>query len=220
MYIGENLSTRYSEVRPTDTVALALDKVNELHVHQLPVVKGKEYLGLITEEDLLSAEDEGLLIQDLKFTFPFIYLFDYQHIYDALQFLETYQFDLLPIINKQKEYVGVLTQKDLLRAVNQTLSNQDKGAIIVLEMEDRDNSLTHVAHIIESENTKILSTGVRMIENSTKVELTIKVNKNNISSVLASLWRHDYVVKATFNDGSDQDDIQDRYNLLMNYLNI
>ncbi|MGJ1203237.1 CBS domain-containing protein [Sphingobacterium lactis] len=220
MYIGENLSTRYSEVRPTDTVAFALDKVNELHVHQLPVVKGKEYLGLITEEDLLSAEDEGLLIQDLKFTFPFIYLFDYQHIYDALQFLETYQFDLLPIINKQKEYVGVLTQKDLLRAVNQTLSNQDKGAIIVLEMEDRDNSLTHVAHIIESENTKILSTGVRMIENSTKVELTIKVNKNNISSVLASLWRHDYVVKATFNDGSDQDDIQDRYNLLMNYLNI
>ncbi|SEG55781.1 CBS domain-containing protein [Sphingobacterium lactis] len=220
MYIGENLSTRYSEVRPTDTVAFALDKVNELHVHQLPVVKGKEYLGLITEEDLLSAEDEGLLIQDLKFTFPFIYLFDYQHIYDALQFLETYQFDLLPIINKQKEYVGVLTQKDLLRALNQTLSNQDKGAIIVLEMEDRDNSLTHVAHIIESENTKILSTGVRMIENSTKVELTIKVNKNNISSVLASLWRHDYVVKATFNDGSDQDDIQDRYNLLMNYLNI
>ncbi|GGE34093.1 MULTISPECIES: CBS domain-containing protein [Sphingobacterium] len=220
MYIGENISTLYTEVHPNDTVAFSLDKINELHFHQLPIVKGKEYLGLITEEDLLSLEDEDTLIKELKLSFPFIYLYDYQHIYDALQYLETYQFDLLPIVNKQKEYVGVITQKDLLRAVNQTISNQDKGAIIVLEMEDRDNSLTHVSHIIESENTKILNTGIRPIENSSKVELTIKVNKNNISSVLASLWRHDYVVKATFNDGSDQNDIQERYNLLMNYLNI
>ena len=53
MYIGENISTLYTEVHPNDTVAFSLDKVNELHFHQLPVVKGKEYLGLITEEDLL-----------------------------------------------------------------------------------------------------------------------------------------------------------------------
>ncbi len=220
MYIGENISTLYTEVHPNDTVAHSLDKINDLHFQQLPVVKGKDYLGIITEEDLLSADNEDSLIKELKFTFPFIYLYDYQHIYDALQYLETYQFDILPIVNKQKQYVGVITQKDLLRAVNENLSNQDKGAIIVLEIEDRDNSLTHIAHIIESENTKILNTGIKLIENSSKVELTIKVNKNNISSVLASLWRHDYVVKATFNDGSDQNDIQERYNLLMNYLNI
>ncbi|WP_293932058.1 CBS domain-containing protein [Sphingobacterium sp. UBA6645] len=220
MFIGEIITTLYTELRPSDTVDFALNKVNELHFHQLPVVKGKEYHGLLTEEDLLSVEDESDLISEVKITLPFIYLYDYQHIYDALQYLETYQYDILPVLNKQNQYVGAVTQTDLLRAINQTISNQEKGAIIVLEMEDRDNSLTHVAHIIESENTKILNTGVRPIENSTKVELTIKVNKNNISSVLASLWRHDYVVKASFNDGTDQNDIQERYNLLMNYLNI
>src|SRR5690606_36754853 len=103
----------------------------------------------------------------------------------------------------QKEYVGVITQKDLLRSVNQTISNQDKGAIIALEMEDRDNSLTHVPHIIESENTKILNTGIRPIENSSKVELTIKVHKKNISTVLSSLWTYDYVEKRTLKDSSD-----------------
>ncbi len=220
MYIGENISTLYTEVHPNDTVAATLDKVNELHLQQLPVVKGKEYLGIITEEDLLNVDDDMKTIKDLKFTFPFIYLFDYQHIFDALQYLETYQFDMLPILNKNNQYVGVITPKDLLLALNKTISNQEIGAIIVLEMEERDNSLTHIANIIESENCKILHTGVKVLGDSSKVELTIKLNKTNISSVLASLWRHDYVVKATFNDGSDQNDIQERYNLLMNYLNL
>lgn len=220
MYIGENISTLYTEVHPNDTVAATLDKVNELHLQQLPVVKGKEYLGIITEEDLLNVDDNLKTIKELKFTFPFIYLFDYQHIFDALQYLETYQFDMLPIMNKNNQYVGVITPKDLLLALNKTVSNQEIGAIIVLEMEERDNSLTHIANIIESENCKILQTGVKVMEDSSKVELTIKLNKTNISSVLASLWRHDYVVKATFNDGSDQNDIQERYNLLMNYLNL
>lgn len=220
MYIGENISTFYTEVHPNDTVAATLDKVNELHLQQLPVVKGKEYLGIITEEDLLNVDDDMKTIKDLKFTFPFIYLFDYQHIFDALQYLETYQFDMLPILNKNNQYVGVITPKNLLLALNKTISNQEIGAIIVLEMEERDNSLTHIANIIESENCKILHTGVKVLGDSSKVELTIKLNKTNISSVLASLWRHDYVVKATFNDGSDQNDIQERYNLLMNYLNL
>ncbi len=220
MYIGENISTLYTEVHPNDTVAATLDKVNELHLQQLPVVKGKDYLGIITEEDLLNVDDDLKTIKDLKFTFPFIYLLDYQHIFDALQYLETYQFDMLPILNKNNQYVGVITPKDLLLALNKTVSNQEIGAIIVLEMEERDNSLTHIANIIESENCKILQTGIKVLEDSSKVELTIKLNKTNISSVLASLWRHDYVVKATFNDGSDQNDIQERYNLLMNYLNL
>ena len=220
MFIGENISTLYTELRPDDSVSYALEKVNELHLQQLPIVEGKEYLGLVTEEDLLAAEDPLQQMHDLRLTFPFLYLFDYQHIYDALQYLETYSYDLLPILNNQKEFLGVFTPKDLLKAVNQTLSMQQQGAIIVLEMEDRDHSVAHVAHIIESENTKILNTGVRLFEDSNKLELTIKVNKNNVSSVLASLWRHDYMVKSSFNDGSDQNDIQDRYNLLMNFLDM
>lgn len=220
MYIGENISTLYTEIDPNTTVADTLDKINELHFHQLPVVNKKDYLGIITEEDLLSIDDESKFIKDIQINFAFIYLYDYQHLLDALQIMEINQLDILPVLNNQNQYLGVITLRDLMKSLNQMLSLQDKGAIIVLEIEERDNTLTHIAHIIESENTKIISTGIRPIDNSTKYELTIKVNKNNISSVLASLWRHDYVVKASFNDGSDNTDTQERYQLLMNYLNI
>ncbi len=220
MYIGEHLSTLYTEITPNDSVAHALELLNELHLHQLPLINNLEYLGLLSEEELLNIDNESLLIKDLKINLPFIYIYDYQHIYDAIQLIVIHQLDVLPILNKQNQYVGVLTQKELIQAINYMISNQEIGAIIVLEMDERDHSLTHIANIIESENAKIWSTGVKQVEDSDKIELTIKLNKTNISSVLASLWRHDYVVKATFNDGSDQNDIQDRYNLLMNYLNL
>src|SRR5690606_12100350 len=107
----------------------------------------------------------------------------------------------------------------LLVALNATLGN-DEGAIIVLELGIRDNALSHVARIIEAEKTSILSTTVHQIPDSSKLEMTIKVNKTNISSVVASLWRNDYVVKATFRDGGAQSAIQDRYDLLMHYLDL
>ncbi|MFZ4260750.1 CBS domain-containing protein [Sphingobacterium sp. HJSM2_6] len=220
MYIGEHLSTLYTEITPNDSVAHALELLNDLHVHQLPLILNQEYLGILSEEELLNIDQDSLLLKDIQFNLPFIYVYDFQHIYDAIQLISINQLDLLPILNKQNQYLGVVTQQDLLYAINKMISNQEIGAIIVLEMEERDHSLTHIANIIESENAKIWSTGVKQVEDSDKIELTIKLNKTNISSVLASLWRHDYVVKATFNDGSDQNDIQDRYNLLMNYLNL
>ncbi|MGH2622675.1 MAG: CBS domain-containing protein, partial [Sphingobacterium sp.] len=99
MYIGENISTLYTEIDPNATVAYTLDKINELHFHQLPVVKDKDFLGIISEEDLLSIDDESKFIKDVQINFPFIYTYDYQHILDALQLMEINQLDILPVLN-------------------------------------------------------------------------------------------------------------------------
>ncbi|MFD2599779.1 CBS domain-containing protein [Sphingobacterium corticis] len=220
MYIGEIISNLYAEVSPQDTVAQVLNRINEFHFHGLPIVQQDSFLGLVREEDLLAEEDDSTRIADLKHTAPFVYLYDYQHIFDGLQIMSVHDHDILPVVSKEHKYIGIVTQKDILKALNQTLANNESGAIIILEMDAKDYALSHVAHIIESENTKILSIASRQVPDSNRMEMTIKVNKNNIAAVVASLWRFDYVVKATFNDGSDKNDIQDRYNLLMNYLDL
>ncbi|MHC8950504.1 CBS domain-containing protein [Sphingobacterium hungaricum] len=220
MYIGDIISDFYAEVKSSDTVAYTLDKINELHFHQLPIVDEKEYKGLITEEQLIQISDDQLTLKDIKSPSPLIYIFDYQHVYDALQIISIYKTDILPVLNKQMQYIGVITNNDILKSLNSTLDNAENGAIIVLELDARDQSFTHLAHIIESENTKIVNASSRAIPDSNKIEMTIKLNKNNISSVIASLWRFDYEVKATFNDGTDQDELLDRYDHLMNYLDL
>ena len=219
MFIGQYISTDYHEVLLSDSIDFALDKMTDNHLKQLAVVEGQIFYGIITEEVLLDQTNPYSSLETIKIHFQSAYLFDYQHIYDALQAMVAFDYCFIPILNKNHEYRGVLTKHDLLVALNSTLGNEE-GAIIVLELGMRDNALSHIARIIEAENTTILSTAVHQIADSAKLEMTIKVNKTNISAVIASLWRNDYVVKATFRDGGSQSDIQDRYDLLMNYLDL
>src|SRR3546814_8727365 len=91
------------------------------------------------------------------------------------------------------------------------------GGIIILEMGNRDNALSHIAHIVEAENTQILSSYVRMFADSSRLEVTIKVNTADVSSIVAAFLRHDYTVKSTYNDENSRDNSRDRYEQLMNY---
>ena len=56
--------------------------------------------------------------------------------------------------------------------------------------------MTEIANIIESNDIKILSSYVISKKDSTKMELTIKLNKTDISSVIRDLERYEYDVKA------------------------
>lgn len=219
MSIGQYISNDYQEVHLNDTIQHALDKLNDNHLQQLAIVEGKTFYGLITEETLLDQFNTSASLKSIKHLLKPIYLFDYQHIYDALQTIAAFDYCFIPILNKEHEYLGVLTKQDLLVALNNILGNQD-GAIIVLELGMHDNALSQIARIIETENTTILSTSIHPIPDSSKLEMTIKVNKNNISAVISSLWRNKYTVKSTYGDTGAQSDIQYRYELLMNYLDL
>jgi len=220
MYIGEILTKNYFDVQSDDSIGFALDKMSELHTSQVSVVDEQDLLGILIEDHLLSAHDETQSLNSLMVSLRFLYLYEYQHVYDALQYMDAHQLEILPILDKENAYIGVVTSTDLLSAINETLGNKDTGAIIVLELGKNDISFSHIAHIFEAENIRILNTAVRDIPDTTKMEMTIKVDKKNISTVVASLWRFDYVVKATFNDGSQDSDIKERYDILMNYLNL
>lgn len=161
MFIGQYISHNY-HVLPTDSIDYVLSKMDEYHCGQLPVVEGSTYYGLIHYDDLLEIEDTSLSMKSLPHLLQPVFLFDYQHIYDALQLVASQNHCLLTILNKQHDYQGVLTKQDILEALNETMGNEE-GAIIVLELGVRDNALSHVARIIESENTNILSTAVRQI---------------------------------------------------------
>jgi hypothetical protein len=99
-------------------------------------------------------------------------------------------------------------------------SVSEPGGIIILEIINRNNSLAHISQIVESDNAQILSSYVKTFQDSTKLEITLKLNRTDLSSILASFLRYDYHIKATFNDIKSDDGTSDRYDQLMNYLNI
>ena len=220
MYIGEIIAQDTYAIEQHDSLRFALQKMNDLQAPQLPVVNDSNYLGLIEQDEILPFIDATASINQLKDNFKLLFQFENQHIYDALQFMSIHKLTILPILDASLKYIGVITQADLLIAVNQLLGNSADGAILVLELAQADNALAQVAHIIESENIRILNTAIYAIPDSDRLEMTIKVDRRNITALVATLWRYDYIVKATFNDNQDHADTDERYAMLMNYLNL
>lgn len=214
------LSQTYFAVEPSDTVAYALDQMAEYRLLHLPVVKEHVFLGMVSYESLAEIKEPDMDIAMADVPYMQVYLYEYQHVYDALLFFQLYRLDILPVIDKQHTYLGAITQYELINGVGTSMSVQEPGAIIVLEMDKRDNALSQIARIVESNDAQILNSAVRVFPDSAQMEVGIKVNKSDVSAIVATFLRFDYTVKATFNEDNSDDTSRDRYEQLMNYINM
>lgn len=77
-----------------------------------------------------------------------------------------------------------------------------------------------MAQIVEADNAQILSSYVQSFPDSTKLEVTLKINKTELSGIISSFERYNYQVQAVFNNTKADDGTEDRFNSFMNYLNI
>jgi CBS domain-containing protein len=127
---------------------------------------------------------------------------------------------VVPVINHEGDYVGMVTGEDLLRFFALSSTFSDPGSIVVLEMGRHDYSLAEIARIVESDNAIVLSSFVRGSSDSSKIEVTLKLNSQNIGGTIATFERFNYTVKASFNEKHLQDTLKERFDSLINYLNV
>jgi len=101
-----------------------------------------------------------------------------------------------------------------------TGSIKEHGGIIVLEMAMADYSLAQIGQIVESNDAKILSSFIMSSADSSNIEVTLKINKIELDRIIRTFERYDYIIKATFQKGNYENDLQFRFDALMNYLNL
>jgi hypothetical protein len=78
--------------------------------------------------------------------------------------------------------------------------------------------MAQIAQIVESNNAKILSSYIMSTPDSTKLEVTLKINQIELTRIIRTFERYDYVIKASYQKSEGDDDIQQRYESLMNFL--
>jgi len=91
---------------------------------------------------------------------------------------------------------------------------------VVLEMNQIDYSLHEIARLVEGNDGKVLSVYSHTLPDSTRVEITLKINREDISDILRSFERYEYFVKSTYQGSRFQDDLRGRYEELMRYINL
>jgi len=207
-------------LKTSDTGTNALNIMEELKVTHLPIVNNEEFLGLVSQSDIenLNIPDEALGNHNLSLTRPFVY--QEQNIFDIIRLFSSQKLSLLPVLDKKNNYLGVITISDLVRNFSKLISAENPGGVIIIELNNNDYSLLEIAQIIESNNAKVLSMYVTSFPDSTKIEISIKLNKIDIRPVLQTFYRYNYSVTASYSEEEDDDVLKERFDSLMNYLNI
>ncbi|MBW4889661.1 CBS domain-containing protein [Mucilaginibacter sp. HMF5004] len=216
----ELISDVIPPVRTSATIQQVIDRMAEFKVRHLPIVNEDQFLGLVSEDDLVEPADYTMPVGSVFLSLVNPYVLESQHIYDVIRLFYEQQLSVVPVLDIKKNYLGLISLNTMNEYFAKITSVAEPGGIIVLEIGNRNNSLSHMAQIVESDNAQVLSSYIRSFPDSTRLEVTLKVNKQDISGIVASFLRYNYTVKSTFNFTPVDDDSMNRYDSFMNYLNI
>ena len=205
-------------LKHTDTGETALRWMDEFKVSHLPVLKNDNFVGLISESDILDKQDLDETLDKLFDHLPRPYVKESAHIYEVLFRVAEHKISVIPILAEDERYEGCTSIHQLITLIANTGSIRERGGIIVLEVNQNDYSLAQIAQIVESNNAKILSSYIMSSSDSTKLEVTLKINQIELGRIIQTFERYDYVIAASYQKSSFDDDLQNRYDALLNFL--
>ncbi|MBN2729431.1 MAG: CBS domain-containing protein [Bacteroidales bacterium] len=220
MFASEFIQELVPVIKTSTTVADALSLMEEFKITHLAIVNNTEFLGILSENDLLSLDDYDQAIGAVKLSLNNVFVKSEDHIFDVLKCIEENKLSLLPVVSNDNEYKGSILTRSLVGEVASILSVNNPGGIIILEVNVNDYLLSQIASIVESNDALIISAFVKSDISSTKMDIVLKVNKTDISGIIQTFNRFEYTVKASFGEQEMDDFLRDRYDSLMNYLNI
>ena len=213
------ISSSIKSIHPVEDGNKALEMMDQFRIHHLAIVKNNFYLGIISDKEIMSWNSEDDSIEEHLTNLAAPYVKYNQHLFDIIEVLEKNNLSIVPVLDEKNHYLGVITSRKLLYSIAKSATIQSPGGVIILEMPDHDYSLTEIASIVESNNTKILSSYIISKPNSTNIEVTIKLNKQEVTAIIKDFERHEYKVSASYKDEEADGDYLERYESLMRFLN-
>lgn len=221
MIAEELVNQMIPALKPTDTAEKAIIWMEELKTNQLPVIDERVFKGLISEDIILESNDLDRKISDFKLISEHCYVNEEQHLFDIIRLAQECESELVAIIDGNGEFLGVSRHEDTMKAFSNTLTVQGQGGIIVLEMRYIDYSMAEISRLIESDDAKILGSFLSQDHKDPNfVFLTLKINKEDLTTIIATLERFDYKIVAKFHESNNIDTEKERLDNLLNFLDI
>ncbi len=118
MKIREIMSTDVRCIGPDNTLVEAAGLMRELDVGAVPVCERDHLAGMLTDRDLVlraiaAGKDPNHAIVRETMSPGIIYIFEDQSVEEAAHLMEEKQIRRLPVLNRQKRLVGIVSLGDL-----------------------------------------------------------------------------------------------------------
>jgi acetoin utilization protein AcuB len=220
MLTRELLSQTLPYLHLQDKVYQALQMMNDNHVTHLPIVEGDKYVGLVSEDDLLQAENDNSELAELEQAFATVSIKDEEHFLKAVQIAVENGLSVVPVVSGDNELTGTVVYNDLLKFSSEFMSLNEPGGLIVLEMNSNQYSFNEISKLVETNDAQITQLNTSNDAETGLMQVTIRINKPEVSDIVATFQRYEYTVKYFFGEELYANELKSNYDNLMNYLKI
>lgn len=220
MLTGELQSETLPYLRPHDKVYQALQLMNDNQVTHLPIVDGDKYMGIISEDDLLQVDNDHTELNLLQQSFGNISVKNSEHFLKAIQLAAENGLSVVPVVDNENDLVGAIAYNDLLKHASEFMSLNEPGGLIVLEMNSNQYSFNEISKLVETNDAQITQLNTTNDPETGTMQVTIRINKPEVSDIVATFQRYEYNVKYFFGDELYANELRSNYDNLMNYLKI
>lgn len=199
------------------TVEEALLQMEDQGVAHLPLLKDGHLEAVIAESDLLDADQRTLLEALPVYAAPIAVAAD-NHFLSAAAAMLGRQLSTIPVVASGKEYVGTITEHTLLQQLAQLTDAMGAGALVVIEMEPHQLSISELSKLVETNDAHITQFNTSIHPDTGMLLATLRINKQEISDIVATFQRYDYHVVFFSGEEHYENELRRNYQHLMNFL--
>ncbi|MDD2799604.1 MAG: CBS domain-containing protein [Bacteroidales bacterium] len=214
----ELLSVEIPSLSPSDTGETVLSLMEEHKVGHLALVENGKYLCLVSERDAYRMETPESELGRAWYFAPSVKISD--TLLDALDRMTSNNLSVLPAVSEENDYLGVVSQSHILKALSDLLGTDKPGSIFVIEVSQEDFLASEIARIVESNNAQLVNL-YTYASTSGNLQVAIKVNVDDAEQIARSFERFNLKVLMTFSSQGVVDEVaQERWQELFYYINM
>ncbi len=219
MLASQLINTHYPAINLFDRVSFALQLMEDYDVQHLPVLGEEKFAGLVSKDDLLDA-DENAFLSSLENQLIKTSVKGKEYFLSAVKIASQDQLSLVAVVNENQELLGAITLVSLLQNVSTFLGIEEPGGLIILEIDKRNFSFGEISRLIETNDAYITQLNTYTETETGLVIVSIKINKVEVSDIVATFQRYDYQIRYYFGEEQFTNELKENYNHLMSYLNM
>lgn len=215
----ELISAGFPTLKLDDTVSTAIEAMEKNNVQQMVVLEDDKYVGLAFDNDLLNFDDSTEL-KDIQQHFSRVAVKNERHFLEAVQSVMEYNLSIVPVVGAESEFFGSIQAADLLLQLGKMTGAGTPGGLIELAMPMQDFSFAEIIKLVETNDAQITQLNTYWDTEYNIFIVTIRVNKFEISDIVATFQRYDYNVRYYFGEEIFENELKSNLDHLMNYLSI
>lgn len=216
MFIKDYISKDFPAFSLSDSIESAREMLEDFGYSHVFIKKSHHFFGAIAKEFLY--ESEGAL-KNLEHQIERFAILEDNNIMDSIRLFYTFNANVIPVINKGEKYLGYINSDDVFQNFSKYPLFSESGAILTVETPSRKYSMTEIANIVESNNSKFYGGFISLMSDEV-IQVTIKISHENLASIDATFDRYDYRIVEKYYSDEKSDLFKDRFGFFQKFIEI